>query len=112
MEDSKRGSALPAVGRRWTIRARRVMVTWAMTKEQPSTEKIGEAGGIAAGHGKTVSGLEGRSGKKRVLWLHTQPEHYHMCMMDDLARGTGYRVAGMAEERSEEFEYIAAFSYA
>ena len=50
--------------------------------------------------------------RKRILWLHTQPEPYHNRMMDDLARGTGYRVAGMAEEHSEEFEYIAAFGYA
>lgn len=33
----------------------------------------------------------------RVLWLHTQPEHYHNCMLDDLAR-------------SSDLEYIAAFS--
>ena len=36
--------------------------------------------------------------KPRVLWLHTQPEHYHNCMMDDLAKEGTY-------------EYIAAFSY-
>ncbi|MGN6370191.1 MAG: glycosyltransferase family 4 protein [Phycisphaerae bacterium] len=38
------------------------------------------------------------SRKPRILWLHTQPEHYHNCMMDDLARGGAY-------------EYIAAFSH-
>jgi hypothetical protein len=48
--------------------------------------------------------------KKRVLWLHTQPEHYFNCMMDDLARGSGYRVSGMGDEKAGEFEYIAAFS--
>jgi glycosyltransferase involved in cell wall biosynthesis len=51
--------------------------------------------------------------RKRVLWLHTQPEHYFNCMMDDLARGSGYRVSGMdAPGGGEpEFEYIAAFSW-
>ncbi len=33
----------------------------------------------------------------RILWLHTQPEHYFNCMMDDLQRGG-------------KFEYVAAFS--
>ncbi len=33
----------------------------------------------------------------RVLWLHTQPEHYFNCMMDDLAR-------------HGDVEYVAAFS--
>src|SRR4051794_37480938 len=51
------------------------------------------------------------AGKKRVLWLHTQPEHYHNCMMDDLARGTGYTVDGMSGENSEEFEWIAGFGH-
>jgi glycosyltransferase involved in cell wall biosynthesis len=37
--------------------------------------------------------------RPRILWLHTQPEHYHNCMMDDLARREG-----------GEYEYIAAFS--
>src|SRR5947199_380841 len=35
--------------------------------------------------------------RRRILWLHTQPEHYFNCMMDDLA--------GVSE-----FEWIAAFS--
>ena len=35
--------------------------------------------------------------RPRILWLHTQPEHYHNCMMDDLAR-------------QGQYEYIAAFS--
>jgi glycosyltransferase involved in cell wall biosynthesis len=35
--------------------------------------------------------------RPRILWLHTQPEHYHNCMMDDLARRGRYA-------------YIAAFS--
>lgn len=35
----------------------------------------------------------------RVLWLHTQPEHYHNLMMDDLNRS------------SPDIEYIAAFAY-
>ena len=52
------------------------------------------------------------AGKKRILWLHTQPEHYFNCMMDDLARGTGYRVPAMPETNPEgAFEYIAAFSF-
>ncbi len=38
-------------------------------------------------------------GRKRVLWLQTQPEHYFNRMMDDLAR------------RSPEIEYVAAFSW-
>lgn len=51
------------------------------------------------------------AGKKRVLWLHTQPEHYHNCMMDDLARGSGYRVEGMGDGHSDEFEWTAAFQW-
>ncbi len=58
----------------------------------------------------------GSSGqKKRVLWLHTQPEHYFNCMMDDLAREQGYRAPGMEEEQGRggagELEFIAAFQY-
>ena len=49
--------------------------------------------------------------KKRILWLHTQPEFYHNLMLDDLARGTGYRVPGMPDEHSEEFEWIAGFAH-
>jgi len=41
--------------------------------------------------------------KKRVLWLHTQPEHYHNCMMDALEE---------AGQRAGDMEYIAAFSQA
>src|ERR1041384_7870529 len=52
-----------------------------------------------------------RGARKRVLWLHTQPEHYFNCMMDDLARGTGYRVAGMAPIEPGDVEYVAGFSY-
>jgi glycosyltransferase involved in cell wall biosynthesis len=36
--------------------------------------------------------------RPRVLWLHTQPEHYFNCMMDDL-QGLG------------EFEFVAAFMH-
>jgi glycosyltransferase involved in cell wall biosynthesis len=32
-------------------------------------------------------------------------------MMDDLARGSGYQVAGMGNEHSAEFEWIAAFQW-
>ena len=49
--------------------------------------------------------------KKRILWLHTQPEFYHNCMLDDLARGTGYRLPGMPDAHSDEFEWIAGFAY-
>jgi len=47
--------------------------------------------------------------KKRILWLHTQPEFYHNRMLDDLATGDGYRVPGMENEHPEEFEWIAGF---
>ena len=49
--------------------------------------------------------------KKRILWLHTQPESYHNLMLDDLARGTGYQVPGMADEHSDEFDWIAGFAH-
>jgi len=49
--------------------------------------------------------------KKRILWLHTQPEFYHNCMLDDLARGSGYTVPGMADEHSDEFDWIAGFAH-
>ena len=52
----------------------------------------------------------GESTKKRILWLHTQPEHYFNCMMDDLARGSGYEVPGMPTTPVPHFEYIAAFA--
>jgi glycosyltransferase involved in cell wall biosynthesis len=48
--------------------------------------------------------------KKRILWLHTQPEHYFNRMMDDLARGTPYTVPGMPAPPPSAFEYIAAFA--
>src|SRR5689334_13308481 len=48
--------------------------------------------------------------KKRVLWLHSQPEHYFNCMIDDLARGDGYFLPGMAREGGPEVEYVAAFT--
>ncbi len=51
-------------------------------------------------------------GRKRVLWLHTQPEHYFNCMMDDLGGGTGYAVGGKGGgENTQEFEWVAGFSY-
>src|SRR5262249_14917628 len=37
--------------------------------------------------------------------------HYHNCMMDDLARGTGDFLPGMSSEHSEEFEWVAGFGY-
>jgi glycosyltransferase involved in cell wall biosynthesis len=49
--------------------------------------------------------------KKRILWLHTQPEFYHNLMLDDLARGSGYRLPGMPEGHTEEFEWIAGFAH-
>ena len=48
--------------------------------------------------------------KKRILWLHTQPEFYHNLMLDDLARGTGYRLPGMPDEHPDEFDWIAGFA--
>jgi len=38
-------------------------------------------------------------GKKRVLWLHTQPEYYHSLLIDAL------------NERSTNVEYVAGFLY-
>ena len=54
----------------------------------------------------------GQPARKRILWLHTQPEHYFNCMMDDLARGTEYVVPGMKvpEGGLPRFEYVAAFA--
>jgi glycosyltransferase involved in cell wall biosynthesis len=49
--------------------------------------------------------------KKRILWLHTQPESYHNLMLDHLARGGGYRLPGMPDEHSDEFEWIAGFAH-
>jgi glycosyltransferase involved in cell wall biosynthesis len=49
--------------------------------------------------------------KKRILWLHTQPEFYHNLMLDDLARGTGYLLPGMPDEHPEEFDWIAGFAH-
>jgi glycosyltransferase involved in cell wall biosynthesis len=49
--------------------------------------------------------------KKRILWLHTQPEFYHNLMLDDLTRGTGYRLPGMPDEHPEEFDWIAGFAH-
>lgn len=43
-------------------------------------------------------------GARRVLWLHTQPEHYFNCMMDDLAR--------LGAHTAPPIDYVAAFSYA
>jgi glycosyltransferase involved in cell wall biosynthesis len=45
-----------------------------------------------------VGGGDNREGKPRVLWLHTQPEHYHNCMMDDL-------------QQLGDIDYVAAFSH-
>jgi glycosyltransferase involved in cell wall biosynthesis len=50
------------------------------------------------------------SAQKRILWLHTQPEHYFNRMMDDLAAHTGYTVPGISFENVPPFEYIAAFA--
>lgn len=49
---------------------------------------------------------DGGAGKKRVLWLHTQPEHYHNCMLDDLARAARVGESGM-----KDVEFVAAFSH-
>src|SRR6186997_1485068 len=52
----------------------------------------------------------GKSAQKRILWLHTQPEHYFNRMMDDLVAGTGYTVPGMSTTGLPQFQYIAAFA--
>src|SRR5438105_3115709 len=66
------------------------------------------------GAGACEGGGAGRTGGgagRRVLWLHSQPEHYFNCMIDDLARGGGYFLPGMMrEEEGPEVEYIAAFT--
>jgi glycosyltransferase involved in cell wall biosynthesis len=80
------------------------MVTWVMTNEQPSVQDRGETERQPGRTGAAVGP------KKRVLWLHTQPEHYHNLMLDELQQGSGYHVPGMEPSGSEEFDYIAAFS--
>jgi glycosyltransferase involved in cell wall biosynthesis len=82
-------------------RARRVMVACRGVEGLA----IGLRGGEAAKGNGTVAGK-----KKRILWLHAQPEFYHNRMMDDLARGEGYRLPGMADEHADAFEWIAGFA--
>lgn len=41
------------------------------------------------------------SARPKVLWLHTQPEHYFNVMMDDLERGKG----------GGAYEFVAGFMY-
>jgi glycosyltransferase involved in cell wall biosynthesis len=54
-----------------------------------------------------------RTGRPRILWLHTQPEPYFGRLIDDLAEGTGYRVPsqGAPPHPSIDFQYIAAFCH-
>ncbi len=74
-----------------------------MTDEQSPIKETGGAGG---GH---EAGNIGR--RRRVLWLHTQPEHYFNCMLDDLESGAAYRVKGMEWAGPvERFEYTAVFA--
>src|SRR5262245_51797193 len=48
--------------------------------------------------------------RRRILWLHTQPEHYFNCMLDDLQGNTPYTVpAWSSPEPGESFDWIAAF---
>src|SRR4029077_19277312 len=56
--------------------------------------------------GEFASGVTGR---KRVVWLHTQPEHYFNCLLDDLTRGTGY--GGVQVSDAKRWQWVAAFSY-
>jgi glycosyltransferase involved in cell wall biosynthesis len=82
-----------------------------MTNDQQSITRAGE---VAPGRGAAAAGSPAGGGaRRRVVWLHTQPEFYFNRMLDDLAAGTGYAVPGMQNvgAAATSYEWIAGFSY-
>lgn len=76
----------------------------------PATHR---GGGVAGGILVAVPIGDKPVGVKRVLWLHTQPEHYFICMMDALqARSDALHPPGSPPDPAHpRIEYIAAYSY-